>query len=362
MKTFKYRLKDRKQAKLARMSSSVNYVWNYCSEVSRKSWRQRRKVLSGFDLNYLTGGISKELGLNSTTVQAVGEQYAKSSKQHKKCARFRSYKRNLGWIPFKSTAVKVEGDTVRYCGEVFKFWKSRDLEGQIKTGGFHQDSKGRWYVTFVCSVEQQKKDLANLQPVGIDLGLKQKLTLSNGQQFDRENLTKKHETKLAMAQRAGKKKQVTNIHAKIKNSRSDWAHKTTTKIVNNYSKIVVGGVESTSVILNRRNMAKSVYDASWFQLRQLLKYKANTLGVGYVEVNEAYTTQTCNVCQEKTGPKGLKGLSVREWECGCGASHNRDVNAAQNILRLGHQTPKGNPRPEGRGRMSRIRVDRGRRD
>ena len=103
---------------------------------------------------------------------------------------------------------------------------------------------------------------------------------------------------------------------------------------------------------NRRNMAKSVYDASWFQLRQLLKYKANTLGVGYVEVNEAYTTQTCNVCQEKTGPKGLKDLSVREWGCGCGASHNRDVNAAQNILRLGHQTPKGNPRSSGRGRMS----------
>jgi len=76
----------------------------------------------------------------------------------------------------------------------------------------------------------------------------------------------------------------------------------------------------------------------------MLEYKAKRLGVEYKEVNESFSTVTCSTCLNKTGPSGLSDLGVREWVCeSCGTPHNRDVNAAQNILRMGHHTLKGIP-------------------
>lgn len=89
-------------------------------------------------------------------------------------------------------------------------------------------------------------------------------------------------------------------------------------------------------------MAKSVSDAGWSSFKSMLAYKAIKLGVEVKEVNESFSTVTCSVCKERTGPKGARGLGVRNWTCGyCGTEHLRDVNAATNILnsfRLGHQT------------------------
>ena len=96
---------------------------------------------------------------------------------------------------------------------------------------------------------------------GIDLGLKTLATLSDGVELSRENLIRKFENQLAIAQRARKKKRVTVIHCKIKNKRKDWNHKATTRLVREYDKIVVGNVSSKKLMKTR--MAKSVADASW---------------------------------------------------------------------------------------------------
>lgn len=85
-------------------------------------------------------------------------------------------------------------------------------------------------------------------------------------------------------------------------------------------------------------MAKSVSDASWADFKSMLAYKAIALGVEYKEVKENFSTVTCSACLDKTGPNGLNAIGVREWTCKCGASHDRDVNAAKNILRLGYQS------------------------
>jgi putative transposase len=341
LKTFKYRIRDSASRKrLDVFASKVNFVWNYCVATSRRSYRQRRKVLGPYDLNNLTSGTSKILNLNSTTVQAVGEQCAKSSRQHKKVPKFRSRKRSLGWIPFKASAVKFENDTVTYQKQDLKVWKSWKDQGKIRTGCFVQDARRRWYACFVCEVEDEAQQNSK-ESVGIDLGLKTKIALSDGTEYDRENLTKQHEEALARAQRARKKRQTVNIHAKIKNCRNDWSHKTTRKIADSYGTVAVGGVASTQIVNKNNRLAKSVYDAGWHQLRNHLKQKVRRLGGNYIEVNEAYSSQTCSVCSERTGPKGREGLSIREWECSnCGSRHDRDRNAAQNILRLGHQALK----------------------
>ena len=92
--------------------------------------------------------------------------------------------------------------------------------------------------------------------------------------------------------------------------------------------------------LVKTKMAKSVLDAGWGQLRAMLEYKSRWAGVVYMEINENYTTQTCSCCGAITAnsPKGRAGLRIREWTCtGCGALHDRDINAAKNILALGHE-------------------------
>jgi transposase len=83
-------------------------------------------------------------------------------------------------------------------------------------------------------------------------------------------------------------------------------------------------------------MAKSVLDAGWSTFRTMLQYKCDDAGVWFDQIDEAYSTQTCSACEARSGPKGLKGLGIREWSCSaCGAVHDRDVNAAKIILARG---------------------------
>jgi putative transposase len=335
--TYQYRIKDQTAGKhLVKMGYSVNYVWNFCNQSNQERWAKFCKTFSAFDLNKLTAGCAKDLGLHSQTVQAVCEEYAKSCKQFKKTRlAWRSRKCSLGWVPFKAAAVKVEGDSITYGGHRFSFWLSRPIEGKVRFGSFAQDSKGHWFVNLVVESKPETRPQTGKE-CGIDLGLKTLATLSDGVELSRENLTKAFEGQLAKAQRARKKKRVTAIHAKIKNKRKDWNHKATTRLVREYDTIVVGNVSSSK--LKKTNLAKSVSDAGWADFKRMLAYKAIGLGSVYSEVNESFSTVTCSDCKERTGPKGVHSLGVREWVCvECGSMHLRDVNAAKNILHFSLQ-------------------------
>jgi putative transposase len=188
-------------------------------------------------------------------------------------------------------------------------------------------------------VKIETKPSVGTKSVGIDLGLKTAATCSDGTVLERRRITDEFADKLALAQKANKRHLVKTIHAKIKNSRSDAIHKFTTAMVENYGVIFVGDVSSKKLAKTR--MAKSVLDSGWGMLKTQLEYKAIARSVVFVEVNEKYTTQTCSHCGciSPNSPKGTAGLGIREWTCaGCGTQHDRDVNAARNILRLGHQS------------------------
>jgi putative transposase len=330
--TYQFRIKDQTAGKhLLKMGYSVNYVWNYCNEVNAERWAKFRKTFSAYDLHKLTSGCAKELGLHSQTVQAICDEYAKSAKQQKRVRlNWRSRKRSLGWIPFKAVGVNVAGDTIRYGGHTFRFWLSRPVEGNVRFGSFSQDAMGHWYVNLVVEASTVER-VKTGKEVGVDLGLKTIATLSDGVTLDRENLTRRFEQQLAVAQRARKKRRVTAIHTKIRHKRKDWHHKATTALVRTYDRIVVGNVSSSKLIKTR--MAKSVADAGWSAFKTMLESKAIGLGVDVDEVNESFSTVTCSCCTARTGPKGVHSLGVRAWVCsGCGAAHERDVNAARNIL------------------------------
>ena len=345
MLTYRYRIKDATSGKhLLRMAWAVNTVWNFCNEVSVLAWRRHKHVLSAFDLITLTAGAGHDLGLHTDTLSEICQEYTRRKRQfHKIKLRWRSRKRSLGWIPFKGRCIRLYEGAITYKGRRLRFWPSRPVGGTVKTGNFSQDACGHWYVNLQCAVETPSVPIGDAE-IGIDLGLKHQLACSDmAAPYARANLTRQHEAALARAQRAHKKQRVKAIHARIANARKDWAHKTTTAIVRRATLVVVGNVSSTQ--LSKTRMAKSVSDAGWGQLRTMLAYKAMRLGVTYREVNESWSSVTCADCLARSGPRGLRALGVRVWCCvACGAIHDRDLNAAQNILRLGRETLSGIPR------------------
>ena len=198
-----------------------------------------------------------------------------------------------------------------------------------------QDSRNRWYACI--TVKDFPKQISGKGSVGIDLGLKESATTSNGDKLTTKQ-TQKWAKKLAVAQRAKNKQRVKAIHAKIKNSRLDAIHKFTTKLAKDNALIVVGDVKSRSFTNKRTKLAKSTYDAGWFELKRQLEYKCKYAGCQLEIVNESYTTQTCSHCRKisDSSPKGRAGLGIRGWRCAeCGTWHDRDINAAKNILAVG---------------------------
>lgn len=332
IKTYQFRIKDsNRKTKLKSLASKVNFVWNYLNETSSFAWKRDRKWLSEFDFNYLMTGASKELDLHSDTLSSISKEFtARRNKAKRSKLGWRSYKKKLGWVPFKVRAIKIENDTIIFQKTKYKIWKSREIEGKIKTGSFSQNSKGQWFVNLQCEVESPEKTQSNLK-VGIDLGLKTTATLSDGNKIENPQILKKYADKLAMAQRARKKKLATQLQNKIKNVRKDFLHKESTKLVKKYKTIFVGDVSSSKLAKTR--FAKSVNDAGWGMFKSMLEYKAIRLGVDFKVVKEKYSSVTCSVCFERSGPSGLSALGVREWFCkSCGVVHDRDVNAATNIL------------------------------
>jgi len=338
---YRYRVKSF-NGLLNAQARAVNFVWNYCNDTQKHALKWGKKWPSGFDLNMLTTGSGKLLGLHSGTVNAVCEQYAKSRSQKRRpFLRWRG-KRALGWVPLKGRDLKREGDDFRFAGNTFRVFNSRVLpEGKIKDGtNFSRDARGNWFLNIALEVaDVAQRPIHN--GIGIDLGLRSFAVLSTGESIDRPRHFRVLEEALVRAQRAHKRRQAAHIHARIANARNDFLHKLSTRLVRDYTLIAVGNVSAAK--LAKTTMAKSVHDASWSTFRNMLRYKAITHGAWFEEVDESFTTQTCSSCGARpdSRPRGIAGLGIRQWVCSsCGDSHDRDINAAKNILgRSGHRAP-----------------------
>lgn len=333
--TFRYRLKDKHSRRLNEQARAVNLVWNYLNQTQRKAAQSGRKWLSGFDLWKLVAGATKEgLDLHSHSAMRVCLQYAKSRQQQKKpWLRWRSRK-SLGWVPFNTGHVVHRDGNFVFRGERYEVWLHRPLPDGVKigAGSFSQDTRGNWYIN--CPVDVADATATPNTRIGIDLGLKDLATLSTGEKIEMPSFYRKSEEALGKSQRARKTKRARAIHAKIANRRKDFLHKASARLANQYGLIVVGNVSPSK--LAQTNMAKSVLDAGWSRFKDMLSWKLRLRSGGMLlEVSERMSTQVCSECGSIGGPRGLKDLRIREWVCECGSVHDRDVNAARNILRCG---------------------------
>jgi IS605 OrfB family transposase len=342
-KTLKVRIKDKHAPLLREWARSVNFVWNYVNELSSRSIRERGRFFSAYDMHCYTKGASKDLGLHSQTIQGITEEYVVRRKQFKKrqlqWRRSGGSKRSLGWVPFKVGASAWKSGQVVFHKQHFKVWDSYGLaDYRFRSGSFNEDAHGRWYFNVVVDVERQLSP--GQDAIGIDLGLKTTATCSDGHKLESGRFYRDLEEKLGVAQRSGNKCRTRALHAKIANRRKDALHKFSNALVARCGTIVVGDVGSLKLAKTR--MAKSVLDAGWGQLKKMLSYKCDHAGIVFIVVSERNTTQTCSSCQlmPASRPKGIAGLGIRVWTCcECGVTHDRDVNAARNILALGHERP-----------------------
>ncbi len=321
----------------------VNGVWNWANATSAdaadRNRRANARFLSGFDLCNLSAGATEFFNkIGADTIQSICVHYAQKRRAAKRAKLrwrvSRGARRSLGWVPFKAAILKRKGLCLRFAGKCFRVFEREQLDDvKWRDGCFAQDSVGDWWLCLPVQVEAEQT-VAPLESVGIDLGLKDIAVTSDGERLEAGRWTHRYAEKLATAQRRGHKRQAKRIHRRIARCRADSLHKFSRGIVDRYQNIVVGDVSSSKLAKTR--MAKSVLDSGWSLLRTQLQYKGQQAGRSVEVVNERFTTQACSSCGALTGPAGLDMLVVRQWECAdCGAEHDRDVNAAKNILSAG---------------------------
>jgi putative transposase len=356
VRVLRMRVKDKHAAWLCGLAREVNTVFNYCNELSVKVFERERRFLSGFDFwPFLKGATRGECALHLPVqaVQEIAEEYARRRRQHQKIRlawrKSGGARCSLGWIPFKVRTIRYRGGQVYFAGRWLSLWDSYGLGNfELRAGNFSEDSRGRWYLNVCVPRAQAMADESN-QPsigsvldrsvpsVGIDLGLKSFAAFSDDRPpIDARGFYRDLEPALARAQRARQPKRCRAIQARIAHRRKDFLHKLSTDLVKANGAVFVGNVNASALAKTRQ--AKSVLDAGWSAFRTMLQYKCAHAGVWFAEVDEAFSTQTCSACNSRAGPKGRKELGIRGWQCPvCGAIHDRDVNAAHNILAAGHR-------------------------
>lgn len=349
----------------------ARFVYNWGLENKMKHYEQTEKSLSCFDLiNRLPELKIEHKWLADAPAQALQMQLRNLDNAfmaffHKQ-ARFPRFKsrKNLSQSLQFPQQVYLIGDNgyikLPKIGET-KICGLRSFTGKIKTTILSKSPTGRFYISILVDDGQDlplKPIPTETTTLGIDLGVKDLVVLSNGQKIPNPRHLKSSERRLAVKQRQlshkklGSKNRsdarlaVAKVHERIKHRRSDYLHKISHKIVRE-SQATLIGLEDLNIsgMLKNHKLAKAIGDCAWRQLVQQLTYKSDWYGINLVKIGRFEpSSKLCSECgtinQELT-------LSDRQWSCVCGTTHDRDINAAQNIKRYAWLTYLKNTRTQG---------------
>ena len=356
-RSYKYRFypTDEQKILLAKTFGCVRYVYNWALAARTQAYRERQESLGYGSLSAALSGLKREPDrLWLAEVSSVPLQQAL---RHLDRAFVNFFEKRAGYPKFKKKHRRQSATYTRaafsWDGETLKLAKmpkaldirwSRRFVGNPSSVIVSKDSIDRYFVSFRVREDIQPKPvIPNI--VGIDLGLTHAAILSNGEKIANPRHFQRDEKRLARAQhrlarkergsqnREKARKKVARIHAHIADARSDFLHKLTTRLINENQVICAESLQVKNMVQNP-HLAKSISDVGWGEMMRQLEYKAKWYGRTFVRINTFFpSSKRCSQCGHALG---FLPLEIRSWTCPeCHATHDRDINAASNILAEG---------------------------
>ncbi|MFW6689523.1 RNA-guided endonuclease InsQ/TnpB family protein [Streptomyces sp. MAR4 CNX-425] len=359
-RAFKYRFypTDAQAAELSRTFGCVRKVYNLALAARTQAWTRQERVNYNQTSAMLTAWKKTEELAFLNDVSSVPLQQCLRHLQlaftnffgkRARYPRFKSRKKSRKSAEYTTSGFRFrEGKlTLAKMREPLDIRWSRPLpEGASpSTVTVSQDAAGRWFVSLLCEDPAIKPLPATDTAVGIDVGLDHLLTLSTGEKIANPGHERRDRARLALAQRrlakkargdganrAKARRKVAGVHARIADRRRDLLHKLTSKLVRENQTLVIEDLTVRNMVKNR-SLARAISDAAWAEFRSMLEYKAAWYGRELVVVDRFFpSSKLCSSCGTLVGKMPLH---VRTWTCDCGTTHDRDVNAAKNLLAAG---------------------------
>ena len=363
MKTFKFKLYNAKRnQKLHRQINAAGLIYNHCIALHRRYYRLFHKTLGVYVLQkHLTklkklAKFSYILEIGSQAVQDITQRIDKAYKLF-----FRNLQHNIRTAPpsfkkvkkYKSFTLKQAGwklsdkNIIVLDKQKYHYFKSREIEGTVKTVTVKRDALGDIYIYFVCDVKENEVLVRTGKSVGYDFGLKKFLTASDDNDVEaplffkcNRNAIKKANRELARKKKGSNNRQraklaLARLHKKTANQREQFHFALANKICSEYALICLEDLNTKAM---QRRWGRKISDYGFADFVKILEYQATKYGAFLQKIDRYYpSSQTCHVCGEKN--LQTKDLSVRTWVCPkCHTVHDRDKNAAINILKVGTST------------------------
>lgn len=359
-RAFKYRFHptDAQATELSRTFGCVRKVYNLALAARTEAWARQERVnynatsamLTAWkktgDLAYLNEVSSVPL---QQTLRHLQNAFTHFFGKRARYPRFKSRKKSRKSAEYTTSGFRFRDGRVtlaKMAGPLDIVWSRPLPEGASpSTVTVSQDPAGRWFVSLLCDDPTVKPLPATDTAVGVDVGLDHLLTLSTGEKITNPRHERADRGRLAKAQRslarkergdganrAKARRRVAKIHARIADRRRDGLHKLTTRLVRENQTIVIEDLTVRNMVRNH-TLARAISDAGWSEFRSLLEYKADWYGREVIAVDRFFpSSRLCSACGAL---QSRMPLNVRTWTCACGTTHDRDVNAANNLLAAG---------------------------